>query len=94
MYLYGTDFMSTGDIRVYIGLQYPNIEINWINDSSCTLKFQTNEEAAEAYLKFSVRPATFVNESTTTSDCAEDEKTKLDERNFDCRIGWREALSY
>ena len=55
LYLYGTDFMSTNDIRNYFGTQFPEIEIKWINDSSCTIKFSGSEEADSAYHKFSVR---------------------------------------
>ena len=49
LYLYGTDFMSTNDLQFYMGAQFPNLTINWINDSSCTLKFASNEEAELAY---------------------------------------------
>ena len=55
LYLYGTDFMSTGDIKNYFGTQFPEIEIKWINDSSCTIKFTSNEDTDSAYRKFSVR---------------------------------------
>ena len=57
LYLYGTDFMSTGDIKNYFGTLFPAVHIKWINDSSCTIKFETGEEAESAYKKFSVRPA-------------------------------------
>ena len=59
LYLYGTDFMSTSNIKMYIGTQFPNVQITWINDSSCTLQFESNEVTQEAYTQFSVRPATF-----------------------------------
>ncbi len=55
LYLYGTDFMSTDEINLYM-MQFPDMKVQWINDSSCTLKFKSNEEAAEAYHKFSVKP--------------------------------------
>ena len=55
LYLYGTDFMSTGDLKNYFGTQFPEIDIKWINDSSCTIKFTSNEDADSAYRKFSVR---------------------------------------
>lgn len=91
LYLYGTDFMSTGDIKDYMGIQFPDIYVTWINDSSCTIKFDSKEQAATAYMKFSVRPATIVNE---TPEAETTEEQSLDQRNFDPRIGWREALSY
>ena len=58
LYMYGTDFMSTADIRNYFGTLFPKTQIKWINDSSCTIQFQSKEEAESAYAKFSVRPAT------------------------------------
>ena len=45
LYLYGTDFMSTRDIKLYIGTQFPQIHIQWINDSSCTISFEDEELA-------------------------------------------------
>ena len=48
LYLYGTDFMSTEEIRLHF-MRYPRVFVNWINDSSCTLLFSTHEEAADAY---------------------------------------------
>ena len=55
LYLYGTDFMSTDEINLYM-LPFPEMKVRWINDSSCTLKFKSNEEAAAAYHQFSVKP--------------------------------------
>ena len=49
--------MSTGDIKMYMGTQFPDLLIKWINDSSCTLKFNSKEDAEQAYMKFSIRPA-------------------------------------
>lgn len=81
LYLYGTDFMSTEEIRVHF-MRYPRVFVNWINDSSCTLLFSTHEEAADAYHQYSVKPV------------EADQSLGFDERNFDSRIGWREALGY
>ena len=79
LYLYGTDYMSNSDIKDYF-LRFPEVQIKWINDSSCTLKFTSAEEAAEAYRVFSIKPV------------KETENESLDKRNFDSRIGWREAI--
>ena len=49
LYLYGTDYMSHVDIKEYLGVQFPDIEIKWINDSSCTVKFTSDEQAQSAY---------------------------------------------
>jgi hypothetical protein len=53
--------MSTNDIKDYMGLQFPHIFVTWINDSSCTLKFVSSDQATEAYKKFSMGQATFAN---------------------------------
>ena len=45
LYLYGTDYMSNKDIQLYIGTQFPDNEIKWINDSSCTIKLPSEELA-------------------------------------------------
>lgn len=57
LYLYGTDFMSHVDIKEYF-VQFPDIEIKWINDSSCTIRFTSDHEAQQAYNQYSVRPKT------------------------------------
>jgi len=55
LYLYGTDWMSNKDISdIYMGSRYPEMEIKWINDSSCVLAFKTPEEAKEALHNFTV----------------------------------------
>ena len=54
LYLYGTDFMSTTDIKDIYMCRYPEIQINWINDSSCVLIFNTEKEASDAIHGFSV----------------------------------------
>jgi hypothetical protein len=79
LYLYGTDYMSNKDIKIYL-IHFPYVRINWINDSSCTLKFATPEEADRAYFMYSVKPL------------ESDPNLGFDERNFDSKIGWREAL--
>ena len=104
--------MSTRDIKFYLDTQFPEIEIKWINDSSCTLQFPTKDKAEQAYMQFSVRPAALkaaldpevVNKQqtlpdvTTEGQTAEEEQAaqqrKIDERNFDSKIGWREALAF
>lgn len=73
--------MSTDEIKLYM-MQFPEVRVQWINDSSCTLQFSNKDEAAQAYHKFSVKPV------------QEDASLGFDQRNFDERIGWREALSY
>lgn len=68
LYLYGTDFMSTRDIKFYIGTQFPQIDIQWINDSSCTIKFPDNGQAEQAYMQYSVRPAALKVNLETNSE--------------------------
>jgi hypothetical protein len=53
LYLYGVDYMSTNDIKTYLE-RYTSagdkeaLEVRWINDSSCTIKFETAELATRA----------------------------------------------
>lgn len=53
LYLYGIDFMSTEDVNKYFERHNPQ-KVSWINDSSCTIKFETPEVAAKAYEVFSL----------------------------------------
>lgn len=73
--------MSTHEVKQYF-MRYPSVEVKWINDSSCTIKFASNEEAAAAYHELSIKPV------------EKDESLGFDDRNFDERIGWREAIGY
>lgn len=102
---------------MYLGTQFPQIEITWINDSSCTLTFPDEAQTEQAYMQFSVRPASLrVNldkqgASSISADIEnieigldeneeaaaatkEAEPRKVDERNFDSKLGWREALNF
>ena len=104
---------------MYIGTQFPQIDINWINDSSCTITFPEKEQADQAFMQFSVgRAALKINLEKQNStaqaiadiDIGEEAKEgeqqteeakeqtaaqkKIDERNFDSKLGWREALSF
>ena len=48
VYLYGVDYMSTNDIKTYLERYSSNkelLEVKWINDSSCTIKFESEELA-------------------------------------------------
>ena len=49
VYLYGTDYMSNSDINQYIGTQFPEHVIKWINDSSCTIKLPSPELAEQMF---------------------------------------------
>ena len=102
LYLYGVDWMSNKDIKNYIGTQFPNFVIQWINDSSCTIKMDTNELADQLYMQFSVRPAALMQKKPDAAENAEEPKegeeaaakAVIDDRNFDNKLGWREALGY
>ena len=55
LYIYGTDKMSNDDIKAYF-LHYPQIKLQWINDSSVVLSFDSEEQAADAFFKMRVKP--------------------------------------
>jgi hypothetical protein len=42
LYLYGTDFMSTEDVQSYFE-RFGKLDIKWINDSSCSIQFESDE---------------------------------------------------
>lgn len=46
-YLFGVDYMSNEMIRNYFHVN-PHFRIEWINDSSCNIAFNSKDEAAEA----------------------------------------------
>lgn len=50
LYLYGTDFMSTGDVNKYFSIFDPK-QVQWINDSSCVVSFEDPTKCALAYEK-------------------------------------------
>ena len=66
--------MSNKDIQLYIGTQFPNFEIKWINDSSCTLKLQSEELAEQLFKQFSVRPAALIQRSASNLAIQEEKK--------------------
>lgn len=58
IYLYGVDFMSTKDVENYfkrfstameVDEEESEFKVNWINDSSCTVKLPSAEMAQKAY---------------------------------------------
>ena len=54
IYLYGVDYMSTNDIKTYLERYSSNkelLEVKWINDSSCTVKFESEELAKKALIE-------------------------------------------
>jgi hypothetical protein len=56
LYLYGVDFMSTGDVRKYFKKYFgyndtDGDNIKWINDSSCVIVFPSVDMAKLAYFE-------------------------------------------
>ena len=54
IYLYGVDYMSTNDIKTYLERYSSNkdlLEVKWINDSSCTVKFESEELSKKALIE-------------------------------------------
>jgi hypothetical protein len=49
LYLYGVDYMSTDDIKQHFSGFGSNLEVIWINDSSCRVKFESPELTRKAY---------------------------------------------
>jgi hypothetical protein len=60
IYLYGVDYMSTFDIKSYFERFASDKEalvVNWLNDSSCLVKFESEEKAKQAYADSSLTSA-------------------------------------
>mmetsp|Transcript_59678 Transcript_59678/g.82016 ORF Transcript_59678/g.82016 Transcript_59678/m.82016 type:complete len:114 (+) Transcript_59678:424-765(+) len=53
LYLYGTDYMSTKEIYEYL-YSFPDANVKWINDSSCTVKLSSEEKANRLYEAYTV----------------------------------------
>jgi hypothetical protein len=52
IYLYGVDYMSTFDIKTYFerfASEKEALEVKWLNDSSCLVKFESEDFAKKAY---------------------------------------------
>ena len=57
LYLFGVDFMSTGDVlkyfKRYLNQEEPEEDqkkrVVWINDSSCLVKFESSDHSLKAY---------------------------------------------
>ena len=98
IYLYGVDYMNTFEIKTYFerySTDKEKIVVSWINDSSCTIKFETDELFKKAYSEL---PLSGVNNHQTSLHIGQavvDSKSEdVDERNFDAQLGWKEALGY
>lgn len=78
--------MSTDDVKRYF--ERMNVQkVTWINDSSCTIQFDSPETATKAYEVFALSE----NKDRANIDIGMEVS---DERNFDSKIGWKDALSY
>ena len=63
-HLFGVDYMSNELIRNYFHVN-PHFRIEWINDSSCNIVFQSKEEAEEA-MKPHIKGSGMNDESDST----------------------------
>jgi len=87
--------MSTFDIKTYFerfASEREALEVKWLNDSSCLVKFESEDFAKKAYA-----------ESALTSSLEHSEKLHIgegivdassDQRNFDAHLGWKESLGF
>ena len=75
LYLYGTDYMSTGEIKNYF-VHFPSIRVTWINDSSCIIGFSSESEAETAFFKYSIKP--LEDQPLETENLEGEEKMDID----------------
>eukprot|EP00347_Sterkiella_histriomuscorum_P000683 403374902 len=98
LYLYGVDYMSTDDIQSYIGDQFggeSGVQITWINDSSCRIKFENEQLAQRAYQLSSMSSNTDQRTKLIIGEAMVDVQTEgVDPRNFDVNVGWKEAFGF
>ena len=69
LYLYGVDYMSTSDVKTYFSryqgetneaeekVEEETFQIKWINDSSCVVKFPSEDIAKMAYFQMKLSEA-------------------------------------
>eukprot|EP00826_Nyctotherus_ovalis_P042229 TRINITY_DN4320_c0_g1_i2.p1 TRINITY_DN4320_c0_g1~~TRINITY_DN4320_c0_g1_i2.p1 ORF type:complete len:194 (+),score=54.77 TRINITY_DN4320_c0_g1_i2:280-861(+) len=55
LHVYGVDYMSTEDVRTYFK-GYDIVQIKWLNDSSCNVKFPSDQAAAEVMERYGKGP--------------------------------------
>jgi Nuclear cap-binding protein subunit 3 len=98
IYLYGVDYMSTFDIKTYFERFASDKEalvVGWINDSSCTVKFESADLAKKAYTDSSLSTLSGEKHSVQVGQAVVDgTKGEVDPRNFDPTLGWKEALGF
>lgn len=92
--------MSTRDIVAYFERYASNKEalvVAWINDSSCTVKFESEEQAKKAYKEQALSVSKEEEQSNQLhigQAIVDGTSEEVDPRNFDQDLGWKEALGF
>lgn len=81
--------MSTDDLKKYFENYGPQ-KVTWINDSSATVLFETAEAAQNVYSRYALTYNS-LGKLTSLFEIAQDQ---IDQRNYDSKIGWKEAVGY
>jgi hypothetical protein len=61
IYLYGVDYMNTFEIKSYFerySTDKEKIEVKWINDSSCTVKLESEDFIKKAFTELPLTSST------------------------------------
>ena len=99
IYLYGVDYMSTMDIKQYFerfATSQDALTVAWLNDSSCTVQFESDEMSQKAYTDcaLSAKPGDKPVMLHIGQAVVDGTSGEVDKRNFDPLIGWKEALGF
>jgi hypothetical protein len=87
IYLYGVDYMNTFEIKSYFERYSTDKEkliVSWINDSSCTVKFENEDFMKKAFTELPLSGVTTQQTSLHIGQAVVDSTSgEVDERNFD-----------
>ena len=91
--------MSTSDIKSYFerfATTLEALQVSWLNDSSCKVKFECEELARRAYNESALSTSDGNSSHSLHIGQAVVDGTsgEVDERNFDPNLGWREILGF
>jgi len=86
--------MSTDDIKQYFERFGQSLDVKWINDSSCRVKFETTDEAKKAYVISSLSSNNDQHSKVHIGEAMVEEADGVDPRNFDKEIGWKEVFGF
>jgi hypothetical protein len=80
LHLFGTEEMSTDDVKRFFDTYDPHYKLEWVSDSACNIVFDSNSVAKDAYETYGIRGIPFDPEVAA--------KLTEEERRY---LQWREC---